>query len=206
IWYTISNGSKSYVEKIFKLVGEKNFIHEKVLKINQQKKYITTSKGGKYKFDHVIIATHTDSAKKILSKITLDQKKLLNMVKYRSNTAIMHTDTSVMPKNKNNWSSWNFLNRKKTFALTYWMNLLQNLTIDKNIFVSINCDDKIKKNKIIKKIKYSHPVFNNKTQDIKNKLNEVQGENGVWFAGAWQGYGFHEDGLKSALRIVKKIR
>ena len=206
IWYTISNGSKSYVEKIFKLVGEKNFIHEKVLKINQQKKYITTLKGRKYKFDHVIIATHTDSAKKILGKITLDQKKLLNMVKYRSNTAIMHTDTSVMPKDKNNWSSWNFLNRKKTFALTYWMNLLQNLTINKNIFVSINCDDKIKKDKIIKRIKYSHPVFNNKTQDIKNKLNEVQGVNGVWFAGAWQGYGFHEDGLKSALRIVKKIR
>ena len=140
IWYTISNGSKSYVEKIYKLVGGKNFIHEKVLKINQQKKYITTLKGTKYKFDHVIIATHTDSAKKILSKITIDQKKLLNMVKYRGNTAIMHTDTSVMPKNKNNWSSWNFLNRKKTFALTYWMNLLQNLTIDKNIFVSINCD------------------------------------------------------------------
>lgn len=206
IWYTISNGSKSYVEKIFKLVGEKNFIHEKVLKINQQKKYIITSKGRKYKFDHAIIATHTDNAKKILGKITLDQKKLLNMVKYRGNTAIMHTDTSVMPKNKNNWSSWNFLNRKKNFALTYWMNLLQNLTIDKNIFVSINCDDKIEKNKIIKKIKYSHPVFSNKTQDIKNKLNEVQGVNGVWFAGAWQGYGFHEDGLKSALRIVKKIR
>ena len=206
IWYTISNGSKSYVEKIYKLVGGKNFIHEKVLKINQQKKYITTLKGTKYKFDHVIIATHTDSAKKILSKITIDQKKLLNMVKYRGNTAIMHTDTSVMPKNKNNWSSWNFLNRKKTFALTYWMNLLQNLTIDKNIFVSINCDDKIKKDKIIKRIKYSHPVFNNKTQDIQNKLNEVQGENGVWFAGAWQGYGFHEDGLKSALRIIKNIK
>ena len=63
----------------------------------------------------------------MLDKITIDQKKLLNMVKYRSNTAIMHTDTSVMPKNKKNWSSWNFLNRKKTFAMTYWMNLLQNI-------------------------------------------------------------------------------
>ena len=205
IWYTISNGSKTYVEKIFKLMGKKNFILEKVVKINQQKKFITTKKGNRYKFDHVIIATHTDSAKKILHKITLDQKKLLNMVKYRGNTAIMHTDSSVMPKNKHNWSSWNFLDRKKTFALTYWMNLLQNLKIDQDIFVSINCDNKIKKNKIIKKIKYSHPVFNNKTQDIEKKLNEIQGINGVWFAGAWQGYGFHEDGLKSAIKIVKKI-
>ena len=205
IWYTISNGSKTYVEKIFKLVGEKNFVLEKVLKVNQQEKFITTTKGKKYKFDHVIIATHTDSAKKILSKIHVDQKKLLNMVKYRGNTAIMHTDASVMPKIKSNWSSWNFLNRKKNFALTYWMNLLQNLSIDKDIFVSINCDEKINKKKIIKTIKYSHPVFNNKTQDIERKLNKAQGLNGVWFAGAWQGYGFHEDGLKSALKIVKKI-
>ena len=147
IWYTILNGSKSYVEKIFRLIGKKKFIPEKVSKIDQYKKFITTQKGKKYKFDHVIIATHTDSAKKILKHITADQKKLLNMVQYRGNTAIMHTDASVMPKNKNNWSSWNFLNRKKDFALTYWMNLLQNLKINKNIFVSINCDDKINKKK-----------------------------------------------------------
>ena len=205
IWYTISNGSKSYVEKIIKIVGKNNFILEKVLKINQEKKFITTLKGNEYKFDHVIIATHTDSAKKILRKISLEQKQLLNMVKYRGNTAIMHTDTSVMPRNKYNWSSWNFLYKKKTFALTYWMNLLQDLKINKNIFVSINCDDKIKKDKIIKKIKYSHPVFNSKMQDLEKKITKIQGLNGIWFAGAWQGYGFHEDGLKSTLRIVKKI-
>ena len=86
---------------------------EKVLKINQEKKFITTLKGNEYKFDHVIIATHTDSAKKILRKISLEQRQLLNMVKYRGNTAIMHTDTSVMPRNKYNWSSWNFIYKKK---------------------------------------------------------------------------------------------
>ena len=154
----------------------------------------------------MIIATHTNEAKKLLNKKTKDQKKLLEMVNYKKNTAILHTDQRTMPKKKYNWSSWNFTNRKKNFALTYWMNLLQNLQVKKNIFVTINCSKLINKKKIIKKIIYSHPVFKNKINDIKTQLIKTQGANGIWFVGAWQGYGFHEDGVKSSIEIIKKIK
>ena len=205
VWYTIANGSKTYVEKITKLSKKSKIILEKVVKIEVDKKTLLTEKGKKYKYDHVVIATHADDAKKIINPITKEQKKVLNMVSYKCNTAILHTDESVMPKNISNWSSWNFLEINKTFALTYWMNLLQNLKTKVNIFVSINCDDRIEKSKIIKKINYKHPVFNNKIDDLNNALLKIQGKNNVWFVGAWQGYGFHEDGIKSSLNVIKKI-
>lgn len=205
IWYTIVNGSKTYVEKITKLSKKSKIILEKVVKIEVGKKTLLTEKGKKYKYDHVVIATHADDAKKIINPITKEQKKVLNMVSYKCNTAILHTDESVMPKNISNWSSWNFLEINKTFALTYWMNLLQNLKTKVNIFVSINCDDRIEKSKIIKKINYKHPVFNNKIDDLNDALLKIQGKNNVWFVGAWQGYGFHEDGIKSSLSVIKKI-
>ncbi len=205
VWYTIVNGSKTYVEKITKLSKKSKIILEKVVKIEVGKKTLLTEKGKKYKYDHVVIATHADDAKKIINPITKEQKKVLNMVSYKRNTAILHTDESVMPKNISNWSSWNFLEINKTFALTYWMNLLQNLKTKVNIFVSINCDDRIEKSKIIKKINYKHPVFNNKIDDLNNALLKIQGKNNVWFVGAWQGYGFHEDGIKSSLNVIKKI-
>ena len=205
VWYTIVNGSKTYVEKITKLSKKSKIILEKVVKIEVDKKTLLTEKGKKYKYDHVVIATHADDAKKIINPITKEQKKVLNMVSYKRNTAILHTDESVMPKNISNWSSWNFLEINKTFALTYWMNLLQNLKTKVNIFVSINCDDRIEKSKIIKKINYKHPVFNNKIDDLNNALLKIQGKNNVWFVGAWQGYGFHEDGIKSSLNVIKKI-
>ena len=205
VWYTIVNGSKTYVEKITKLSKKSKIILEKVVKIEVGKKTLLTEKGKKYKYDHVVIATHADDAKKIINPITKEQKKVLNMVSYKRNTAILHTDESIMPKNISNWSSWNFLEINKTFALTYWMNLLQNLKTKVNIFVSINCDDRIEKSKIIKKINYKHPVFNNKIDDLNDALLKIQGKNNVWFVGAWQGYGFHEDGIKSSLNVIKKI-
>ena len=109
-----------------------------------------------------------------------------------------------MPKKKSNWSSWNYLYNKENLILTYWMNLLQNLKCRKNIFVTLNFDN-IKKKNIIKKITYEHPVFTRPLKSI-NKINlNAQGINNVWFAGAWLGYGFHEDGVKSALKIRKLI-
>ena len=109
-----------------------------------------------------------------------------------------------MPKRQNNWSSWNYLYNKDNLVLTYWMNLLQKLKCKKNIFVTLNFD-KIKKKSIIKKIIYEHPVFT-KPLKLINKINQkAQGLNNIWFAGAWLGYGFHEDGVKSALKIRKLI-
>ena len=204
VWFTIKNGSKTYIEKIIKVVKPEIYLKEGVVEINQKKKYIKTINRNKFKYDHLIFANHTDQIKKILKKADKKQLELLNSVKYQKNKVIIHTDKNLMPKKQSNWSSWNYLYNRDNLILTYWMNLLQKLKCKKNIFVTLNFD-KIKKKNIIKKIIYEHPVFTKPLKSI-NKINQkAQGLNNIWFAGAWLGYGFHEDGVKSALKIRKLI-
>ena len=203
-WYTIKNGSKSYIKKIIKIVKPKIYLNEKVTKVDQKKKYIKTVNNKKYNYDHLIFANHTNQIKQILDKPEKKQLKLLNTVKYQKNNITVHSDQNLMPKNYKNWSSWNYLYSNKKLVLTYWMNLLQKLSCKKNIFVTLNYD-KIKKEKIIKKISYEHPLFTNPLLTVDKISNAAQGINNIWFSGAWLGYGFHEDGVKSALKVRELI-
>ncbi len=151
-------------------------------------------------------SNHTDEIKKILPKGFKKQKKILSLVNYQKNEACIHTDNSLMPKNKFNWSSWNFINSNDNIPrLTYWMNYLQNLKSKKDYFVSINSSTLINQKKIIKKIKYSHPVFKYNKEFIFKKLQEIQGVNNIFYCGAWCGYGFHEDGVVSAKNVAKYL-
>ena len=203
-WYTIKNGSKSYIKKIIEIVKPKIYLNEKVIKVDQKKKYIKTVGNKKYNYDHLIFANHTNQIKQILDTPEKKQLKLLNTVKYQKNNITVHSDQNLMPKNYKNWSSWNYLYSNKKLVLTYWMNLLQKLSCKKNIFVTLNYD-KIKKDKIIKKISYEHPLFTNPLLTVDKISNAAQGINNIWFSGAWLGYGFHEDGVKSALKVRELI-
>ena len=204
IWYTIKNGSKSYIEKITKHKNIKLILDSKVILVDQNKKIVKTNNRKIIKYDHIILANHSNEIKKILKNQNDKQKKLLKSVKYQSNKIIIHSDEKMMPKKKSNWASWNFNNNNKKLLLTYWMNLLQNLKCKKNIFVTLN-SKKINRNKIIKKITYEHPIFNKSKDEIEILNYNAQGFNNTWFAGAWLGYGFHEDGVKSALKIKELI-
>tara|TARA_B100000674_G_scaffold496984_1_gene529083 strand:- start:545 stop:1759 length:1215 start_codon:yes stop_codon:yes gene_type:complete len=204
IWFTIKNGSKSYIEKIIKDVKPEIYLNEKVIEINQRKKYIKTINKKKFRYDHLILANHSNQIKKILKQTEKNQFELLNAVKYKKNKIIIHTDKNLMPKNPNNWSSWNYLYNRNNLILTYWMNLLQKLKCKKNIFVTLNFD-KIKKKSIIKKIIYEHPVFTKPLKSIDQINQKAQGINNIWFTGAWLGYGFHEDGVNSALKIRRLL-
>ncbi len=204
VWFTIKNGSKSYIQKIVKDVKPEIYLNEKVIEINQKKKYITTNNKRKFSYDHIILANHTDQIKKILKDPEKIQTELLNSVKYQKNKIIIHSDRNLMPKNIDNWSSWNYFYNNNNLVLTYWMNLLQKLKCKRNIFVTLNFD-KIKKNNIIKKIIYEHPVFSKSLKKVDEINQKAQGINNIWFAGAWLGYGFHEDGVKSALKIWRLI-
>ena len=126
------------------------------------------------------------------------------MVNYTKNKIIVHYDDKVMPKKKANWCSWNFCYDEDKLVLTYWMNLLQNLKIKKNIFVTLNTEN-IDKNKIIKTIYYDHPVFKYNKDYVQKQNDITSGENSVFFAGAWLGNGFHEDGVNSAINVFRKI-
>jgi len=203
-WYTIKNGSKSYIKKIIKIVKPKIYLNEKVIKVDQKKKFIKTIKNKKYNYDHLIFANHTNQIKQILNRPERKQLKLLNVVKYQKNNITVHSDQNLMPKNFKNWSSWNYLYSNKKLVLTYWMNLLQKLSCKKKIFVTLNYD-KIKQKNIIKKISYEHPLFTNPLLKVDKISDAAQGINNIWFSGAWLGYGFHEDGVKSALKVRKLI-
>lgn len=204
-WMTIKNGSSQYVKKIVNKIGEDCcLINSEVINIDQNNKIVKCSNNKEYKYDILILCIHTDQAKKIIKNITKNQEKLLDMVNYKTNNIVIHSDEKIMPNKLRNWSSWNYRYQSKNLILTYWMNLLQNLKIRKNIFVTLNYD-KINKEKIIKKLSYRHPVFKYDKEELKKQNDITSGENHIYFAGAWLGYGFHEDGVKSAIEVLKKL-
>lgn len=206
-WKVIKDGSNQYVKRIIKNFEIKFLLNHNVnsIKINKNKIFIKSNRKT-LNYDFIIFSNHTDEIKKILPKSFKKQKKILSLVNYQQNEACIHTDNSLMPKNKFNWSSWNFINSNDNIPrLTYWMNYLQNLKSKKDYFVSINSSTLINQKKIIKKIKYSHPVFKYNKEFIFKKLQEIQGVNNIFYCGAWCGYGFHEDGVVSAKNVSKYL-
>jgi predicted NAD/FAD-binding protein len=206
-WKVVKLGSKKYIEKIIELSDIKFFLNNTVksIKINKNKIEIK-NKNKSINYDYLIFANHADEICKLLPDNFKKQKKILSLVDYQVNDACLHTDSSLMPKNKYNWSSWNFIKTKDDVArLTYWMNYLQNLKCKKDYFVSINSHNLINRSKIIKKIKYSHPVFKYNKEYTFKKLKEIQGHKNIYYCGAWCGYGFHEDGVVSAKNVTNYL-
>ena len=211
-WRTVKNGSIIYVNKIVALLKSKKnnklLLNIKIKSIisKNNKIIITDQKNKIYNFDKVVMASHPDQSLKILKNIKKETSDLLNKFQYQNNIVFLHSDNSLMPLNKNVWSSWNYLSNKdnKTkSSVTYWMNILQELKTKKEIFVSLNPYKNPKKSLIYQKINYMHPIFNNKTSDAQKNIFSIQGNNNIYFCGAWTGYGFHEDGIKSAVSIAK---
>ena len=203
-WFTIKNGSQSYIKKLIQSPNIKIKLNDQAVEVDQIKKKVKTINGNILKYDHLILANHSSEAIKILKKPSKDQIKLMRSVKYQKNNVIIHSDEKLMPNEKGNWCSWNYLYHNNNIVLTYWMNLLQNLKCKTNIFVTLN-NTKIRKEKLIKKITYSHPLFTKSLKEVNILLEKAQGINNIWFAGAWLGYGFHEDGVKSAKKIRNMI-
>ena len=203
-WFTIKNGSKSYIEKILQKINCKVLLNEKVIEIDQINKKAKTINNKLIDYDILIMGSHSDQSYKILKDKTRYQEELLLSVKYQQNKVLIHTDEKVMPSKRKNWSSWNFKYNGKKLVLTYWMNLLQNLQCKTNVLVTLNSDE-VGKDKIIKQIYYEHPLFTKSKEEVQKLSSKAQGINDVYFSGAWLGYGFHEDGVKSALEIKNLI-
>ncbi|MAI29079.1 MAG: hypothetical protein CMP38_02605 [Rickettsiales bacterium] len=207
-WRTVLGGSKNYVEKILKtknISAYKNssvkFLHSK------ENKIFLDVKGKKKEYDHLIIAVHSDQVKNIIN-LKKEEKKMFEDIKYTKNKVYVHFDEKLMPESRKVWSSWNYIddkNNKNGVNVTYWMNKLQKLNTNLNIFVSLNPSTLPSKEKLFKKIYYDHPLFDFNTFKNQKKITNIQGTKNIWFCGAYLGYGFHEDGITSALHIVKKI-
>ena len=144
----------------------------------------------------------------IINNPTSDEELILKNFKYRGNTAVIHFDESIMPKNKNAWCSWNSSmstdNIEKT-SVTYWLNQLQNLKIDKNIFLTINPFREIPANKTYKKVWFTHPYFDADALSNQSNLQKIQNKKNILFCGSYFGYGFHEDGIKSSIEMLKML-
>ena len=208
-WKTISGGSKKYVESLIKKlkINKKNKfylnkeIHKVVIKNN--KRVLLDKKGYEYNFDIIVLANHTDEASEIIKNYDKKVYSLLKKFRYQKNIAFLHTDKTLMPINKKMWSSWNYLTNtsNKKSSVTYWMNKLQDLKTKEEIFVTLNPSKIPKNEKILKVINYHHPIYDHHALNSQKQIEKFQGVNNVFYAGAWNGYGFHEDGVKSALKI-----
>jgi len=205
-WFTVSNRSRTYVKKVLEKISGEVFKNYKVSKILRSENNVRILIGNEYQdYDHVILASHADQSLELLDDPSLEESEILKKFTYVSNEAYLHRDENLMPIRKSAWSSWNSISKNENTCVTYWLNKLQNLNSEKNYFLTLNPVEAIDKNKIIKKIHFTHPYFNKDNVALQKDLNKLQGKKRTWFCGSYFGYGFHEDGLKSSKELFKKF-
>ena len=210
-WFTVSNRSRTYVDKILSNISGEYFKNYHINKIKRIQSGIQVYYGDKneyFTYDKVILATHADQALSIIEDPNEIEKKILSNFKYKTNEAVIHEDINYMPKNNKAWCSWNSsvkAENSEQNSITYWLNLLQNLDISKNIFLTLNPYLKIPEGKIFRRVQFTHPYFDQKAIDSQKDLHLIQNKNNILFCGSYFGYGFHEDGIESSLDMMKYI-
>lgn len=213
-WWTVEGGAREYVRRIDRILGKSVRLNARVKAVNRPQTggaTIITQDGHEEHFDKVVLATHADQALGLLTEPTQEESKLLGAFKYQPNLAIVHTDTSVMPRARRAWASWNYrvesADHRKTQTV-YWMNSLQGVSRETQYFVSINGEESIDRNRILRKIYYDHPLFNLEAMRAQRELPQLNlrsPQQPVYFAGSYFRYGFHEDALGSALACAEAV-
>ncbi|MFC7292655.1 NAD(P)/FAD-dependent oxidoreductase [Hirschia litorea] len=212
-WRTVVGGSKVYVDKLHAALVSKSVtlkLNTEVLQAGRSPTpWVMLENGDQEKFDEIIFACHSNQALEILSDASLKEKSLLSDIKYRPNRVILHGDTSHMPKRKAAWSSWVYRGKSNEIetdgSFTYWMNLLQHISDDTPVFVTLNPKGPIADDLIYDETTLWHPQFNVSALRAQNRMVEIQGPTNIWFCGAYMRYGFHEDGLMSGVEIAKSL-
>lgn len=210
-WWTVTGGARHYVNKIIAHIDDKRLntpVHSIVRDAGGIK---ISSRAGIEQFDQVVLATHSDQSLALLATPTQAEAATLGAIRYHDNKAILHTDTSVLPQQKSAWAAWNYeraANTNKESAgvcLHYLINQLQPLPFKQPVIVSLNPLHTIKPECVLGAYDYAHPVFDIPAIAAQKEVSKLQGHNRTWFCGAWTGYGFHEDGLKSGLDVARQL-
>ncbi len=211
-WRTVTGGSQRYVDKLLASFSGETIINNGATKIDRKTDsvVIKLEDGQECIVDQVVIATHADEALSILKNKSKLEQTLLSSFRYQENDTYLHTDSNLMPTLSKVWSCWNYLAKQSgetapSVSVSYWMNALQGLDESQNYFVSLNPIHKIAPQKIIQRINYMHPIFDNRAMAAQKQLYKLQGQNRTWFAGSYFGYGFHEDALSSAVSIARDL-
>ena len=210
-WFTVKGGSKNYVQKIVANVRDKRLNTPVSLIERDESGVRIVTQDHAERFDEVVICTHSDQALRMLRVPTPAEQKYLSAIPYQDNVAVLHTDESVLPSRRKAWAAWNYERaadegqESARVCLHYLLNKLQPLPYEQAVVVSLNPTKPIDPTKIIAAIDYAHPVFDLAAIDAQQHLHEIQGQQHTWFAGAWMGYGFHEDGLKAGLGVARQL-
>ena len=202
-WYTLKEMSQSYISEILKKKFKKKSAVD-ISQVHSKIKTILYKDGSSEKFDKIIFATPANQTVKLAKDLEAKYKNYLNKFSYTRNIAYLHTDHSLMPKNRKVWASWCSVERNNKFFITYWLNNIQNLNTKNNYFLSLN-PDKINSKHILKKITFHHPCFNQQAVKAQANIKLIQGHRDIFYCGSYLGYGFHEDGLSSAIDICKQL-
>ena len=210
-WFTVKGGSKNYVQKIVANVRDKRLNTPVSLIERDESGVRIVTQDHAERFDEVVICTHSDQALRMLRVPTPAEQKYLSAIPYQDNVAVLHTDESVLPSRRKAWAAWNYERasdegqESARVCLHYLLNKLQPLPYEQAAVVSLNPTKPIDPTKMIASIDYAHPVFDLAAIDAQQHLHEIQGQQHTWFAGAWMGYGFHEDGLKAGLGVARQL-
>lgn len=211
-WYTVTGGSHNYISKLMQSFESTVRLSTEVTNVVSKKEggvELQTRHHETVSYDHVILATEANEALKILASPSEEEKAILGAFKYQPNHAFLHQDENAMPKQKRCWSSWNYLidtnQSQEKLSVTYWMNSLQNIDKSFPLFVTLNPLMPPKEHTIFDEHVFMHPLFNNKTRSAQEKIPSIQGKRAIWFCGAYQRYGFHEDGLLSAMSVAQSL-
>ena len=205
-WLTLDNGSKSYIEKFILKTNIKNIYLSENIKIEKkQNKIKLISNKFTVEYDYVVFTCNINQIKKILLSRDKEEDFVMNNFQYSKNDVILHQDEQLMPRMRENWSSWNSFDFENRKYLTYWMNSLQNLDTKENLFVTVGDISDLKIKNVLKRINYEHIIFSRNTLKGQIEIEKMQGKNNIFYAGAYLGYGFHEDGFESGARVSSKI-
>lgn len=211
-WYTVKDGSWSYLYAMLEDIGNDAILNSRVLSVDRRPDGVMVhTRQNSIRYDEVIFACHSDQALALLRNPTEQETRALESIPYQSNRVLLHSDPALMPRRKRVWSSWNFMGRQQIDAsappasVTYWMNSLQRLNTSKQYFVSLNPETEPDPGKLIDEFSYDHPVFGSGAVAAQKSIKAMQGQQSTWYCGAWLGYGFHEDGLKSAITVARQL-
>ena len=212
-WHTVRGGSGEYVRRIRDRLTDVR-ADEPVLSLHRLGLdgavgiALTTRRGTEH-FDQVVLACHSDQALALLADAHEDERAILSAIPYQSNRAWLHTDERLMPRRRAAWAAWNYLSNGDTSApevsVTYWLNRLQPLPFRQQVLLSLNPLFEPRADRTIAQFEYEHPIFDQAATAAQRRLPGIQGRRATWFAGAWTGYGFHEDGLRSGLEVAARL-
>ncbi|MET1048474.1 MAG: FAD-dependent oxidoreductase [Acidimicrobiales bacterium] len=211
-WRTIEGGSAHYVDAILRPLRGHVRCNDGIEKVVRRRQTGTvelrTAVGALREFDHVVIATHSDQALRLLADPTPAEREILGAIRYQPNRATLHTDRGLLPRNRRAWASWNYhrtADDRSQVAVTYSMNRLQGIPSPTPVLVTLNRHDDIDPARVLGTFEYDHPVLDAAAVRAQGRHGEISSREGTSFAGAYWGYGFHEDGVQSALRVCRSL-